>query len=154
MQEKLISDVKKFMDAAECTTDSFNVRQIALYIGLQLEELAEKLEAVFTDASSEQVSTFINAMEAHATMFKTGEFDDYVRRGNREEMLDADVDLAWVTIGSAYSQGADFIGAANEVARANLAKIWPDGTMHRDTNGKVIKPEGWTAPDNKPYVCK
>lgn len=48
--ETFVADVRRFTEAVGCTTDRFNVRQTALYIGLQLEEMAEKLEAM--DVSS------------------------------------------------------------------------------------------------------
>lgn len=34
-----------------------------------------------------------------------------------------------------------------EVHRSNMAKIWDDGKPHYRADGKVAKPEGWTAPD-------
>jgi predicted HAD superfamily Cof-like phosphohydrolase len=32
------------------------------------------------------------------------------------------------------------------VHRANMAKIWPDGTVHYNETGKTIKPPSWTDP--------
>jgi predicted HAD superfamily Cof-like phosphohydrolase len=86
-------------------------------------------------------------------------------------MLDADIDLSWVTIGSALSQGADVEGAVAEVARSNLAKLvkchcTSSGCAEpccgscnglglvaiKDANGKVRKPEGWVAPNITPFI--
>ena len=147
-KETFVSDITRFTKAVGCTTDRFNVRQTALYIGLQLEEMAEKLEAIGLDGE-----TYERMVELSAKM-KSGIYDAYVRDGNRAAMLDADIDLAWVTIGSALSQGADVLGAMREVARANLDKIGPDGSVIKDENGKVRKPEGWRGPDISPFVCK
>jgi len=33
------------------------------------------------------------------------------------------------------------------VHAANMAKVWPDGTVHYGEHNKVLKPPGWTAPD-------
>ncbi|MFZ9330710.1 MAG: hypothetical protein ACO24I_05425 [Candidatus Fonsibacter ubiquis] len=74
-----------------------------------------------------------------------------VQRADRESLLDADIDLAWVTIGSALSQGADVEGAAAEVSRANLDKF-PNGVAIRDGNGKVVKPDGWKAPGLSTFI--
>ena len=59
MKETVVADVTKFTQIAGCTTDQFNVRQTALYIGLQLEEMAEKLEEIFGECSpsAESVQT-------------------------------------------------------------------------------------------------
>ena len=49
--------------------------------------------------------------------------------------------------------GADAEGAWREVRRSNLAKINPDtGKVNKREDGKVLKPEGWTPPNLKPYL--
>ena len=46
-------------------------------------------------------------------------------------------------------------GAWNEVARSNLSKIDPTtGKVNKRNDGKVMKPEGWTPPNLKPFVKK
>ena len=67
--------------------------------------------------------------------------------------LDAMIDILVVTIGAIHSMGADPEGAWNEVMRSNLAKIDPDsGTVLKREDGKVLKPEGWTAPELSPFL--
>jgi len=67
--------------------------------------------------------------------------------------LDALIDILVVTIGAIYSMGADPEGAWREVMATNLAKIdRVTGKVRRRDDGKVLKPEGWTAPDLKPYL--
>lgn len=149
--ETFVADVRRFTEAVGCTTDRFNVRQTALYIGLQLEEMAEKLEACGFNPDCSAIVEVIRITSGH---FKRGAYDESVSSADRAALLDADIDLAWVTIGSALSQGADVLGAMREVARANLDKIGPDGTVLKDKNGKVRKPEGWRAPDLVPFVCR
>jgi predicted HAD superfamily Cof-like phosphohydrolase len=34
-----------------------------------------------------------------------------------------------------------------EVQRSNMHKIGPDGVVVRRPDGKILKPEGWRAPD-------
>lgn len=146
-RDGLALDVYRFMIAAGCTTQGFNARQTALYIGLQCEELAEKFEAIFSGSS-------FTAAHLHqlSNGFKQGNYDQEVSASNRAALLDADIDLAWVTLGSAFSQGADVPGALAEVARANLDKIQPDGTVLKDENGKVRNPDGWKGPNIAPFV--
>lgn len=67
--------------------------------------------------------------------------------------LDAMIDILVVTIGAIHSMGADAEGAWNEVMRSNLAKIDPDsGLVLKREDGKVLKPEGWTAPELSPFL--
>ena len=67
--------------------------------------------------------------------------------------LDALIDILVVTIGAIHSMGADAEGAWNEVMRSNLDKIDPEsGTVLKREDGKVLKPEGWTAPNLNPYL--
>lgn len=166
----IIKAVRQFTEAIGCTTDHYNVRQTALYIGLQLEEMAEKLEALGMENTAGMLRT-------RSTSFKNGTYDQQVEHADRAAMLDADADLAWVTIGAALSQGADIEGAFAEVARANMSKLFKcqhcnngnamdDGyaacshcfgiglLVIKDGNGKVVKPQNWTPPDVSKFTCK
>lgn len=69
------------------------------------------------------------------------------------EQLDALIDILVVTIGAIHSMGADAEGAWREVMATNFAKVdRVTGRVHKREDGKVLKPEGWTAPDLKKYV--
>jgi predicted HAD superfamily Cof-like phosphohydrolase len=146
LKETFVADVKKFAEIAGHTTDQFNVRQTALYIGLQLEEMAEKLSEIFWEGDG-----LVTDIVCLADAFKSGSHDVRLLIANHENLLDADIDLAWVTIGSMLSQGANIHGAIAEVTRANLDKF-PDGVATKDANGKIKKPEGWRGPDLSPFV--
>lgn len=84
------------------------------------------------------------------------EFDEFVRdyfAGDEVGQLDGCMDLIWVTLGYCYMKGFDVGGAWAEVARSNLSKIDPaTGKVIKRNDGKVLKPEGWTPPDLKPFV--
>jgi predicted HAD superfamily Cof-like phosphohydrolase len=128
-----------------------NIRQAAFYFGMQLEEMAEKVEAVFG-----QSLTFMGQMVALADALKTGAMDDVVEkalRTNAKNILDGDIDTLWVSIGAAAAAGSDVLGAYNEVATTNEAKRFPDGTYHRhEVTGKVLKPAGWQEPQLNKFV--
>ena len=67
--------------------------------------------------------------------------------------LDALIDILVVTIGAIHSMGADAEGAWNEVMRSNLDKIDPEsGRVIKREDGKVLKPEGWIAPELDPFL--
>jgi predicted HAD superfamily Cof-like phosphohydrolase len=131
-----------------------NPERAAFYIGMQLEELAEKIEAVYGG------STLLSEeMQSHGRAFKEGRLDDVVsdrlnQPGSAEALLDADMDLIWVSVGAAACQGADVLGAYNEVGRANWDKF-PEGVITVDSvSRKIMKPAGWVGPDLKPFTHK
>ena len=68
------------------------------------------------------------------------------------ETLDALIDILVVTIGAIHSMGADGEGAWKEVMTTNFAKIGEDGKVRKREDGKVLKPQGWVAPDLKPFL--
>ena len=72
---------------------------------------------------------------------------------DRVEQLDALLDFIVVTIGAIHSAGFDGEGGWKEVIGTNLAKIDKEtGKVRKREDGKVLKPQGWTPPDLKPYV--
>ena len=52
-----------------------------------------------------------------------------------------------------YMKGYDVKGAWDEVTRSNHMKIDPEtGKVKKRSDGKVLKPDGWTPPNLKPFV--
>ena len=84
---------------------------------------------------------------------EVGELNEAVKNNDRVEQLDALIDILVVTIGAIHSMGADAEGAWKEVLKTNLAKINPEtGKVTKRNDGKVLKPEGWKAPQLAPYL--
>ena len=74
---------------------------------------------------------------------------------DRVEQLDALIDILVVTIGAIHSMGADAEGAWKEVMRTNFAKIDREtGKVRKREDGKVLKPQGCTAPNLAPFLKK
>ena len=81
------------------------------------------------------------------------EFQDAIKARDEVEQLDACMDMIWVILGYCKMKGYDVDGAWAEVARSNLAKINSEtGKVIKRADGKVLKPEGWTAPELAPFV--
>jgi predicted HAD superfamily Cof-like phosphohydrolase len=81
------------------------------------------------------------------------EFDELCESDNIVDDLDALIDILVVTIGAIHSLGANGEAAWNEVMRTNFAKIDPNtGKVRKREDGKVLKPEGWTPPNLKPFT--
>ena len=81
------------------------------------------------------------------------EFVDAVEDGNEVEQLDACMDMIWVILGYCYMKGWNVNGAWNEVSLSNLLKIDPQTKkVIRREDGKILKPEGWKAPNLEKFI--
>jgi predicted HAD superfamily Cof-like phosphohydrolase len=81
------------------------------------------------------------------------ELKDAIEASDRVEQLDALVDILVVTMGAIRAGGFDGEGAWKEVMDTNFAKIDPDtGKVRKREDGKVLKPEGWKAPELTPFL--
>lgn len=80
------------------------------------------------------------------------ELQEYIKGhkdGDREQQLDAIVDLIYVALGTAYYEGFDFNKAFEEVHSCNMKKIRKSTDRSK---WDVVKPEGWQAPNLKEFV--
>lgn len=77
------------------------------------------------------------------------EWSQATGRGDHPEVLDALVDLVYVTLGTAYVTGFDFNEAWRRVHEANMKKVnaTTEADSKRGSKIDIVKPEGWTAPD-------
>ena len=81
------------------------------------------------------------------------ELQDAILDNDRVEQLDALVDILVVTMGAIRAGGFDGEGAWKEVMNTNFAKIDPEtGKVRKREDGKVLKPEGWKAPELEPFA--
>ena len=64
------------------------------------------------------------------------------------EVADALADIVYIACGTAVSYGIPLDTIFKEVHRSNMTKL-VDGKVLRRDDGKIQKPEGWTAPDIK-----
>ena len=99
------------------------------------------------------------ASEANYKMYlglideEVGELVDAVAADDKVEQLDALIDILVVTMGAVRAAGWDGQGAWKEVMNTNFAKIDPEtGKVIKRADGKVLKPEGWKAPELSQFV--
>ena len=86
---------------------------------------------------------------------EVGELHQAVLANDKVEQLDALIDILVVTIGAIHSAGFDTEGAWREVMATNFAKIDREtGKVRKREDGKVLKPQGWTAPNLAPFLKK
>ena len=96
--------------------------------------------------------------ESQYSMYKSlieEEFRELQEAHDMEAELDALIDILVVTIGAIHSAGFDAEGAWKEVMSTNFAKIDREtGKVRKREDGKVLKPQGWTAPNMVPFLTK
>ena len=82
------------------------------------------------------------------------EINEFLLSDSITEDIDSMVDLIYFALGTAVEimgkDGGEQLSHIFElVQHANMSKLWDDGKPHYNSQGKVIKPEGWEAPDKK-----
>ena len=99
------------------------------------------------------------ASEANYKMYlslideEVGELVEAVAADDKVEQLDALIDILVVTMGAVRAAGWDGEAAWKEVMDTNFAKIDPDtGKVRKREDGKVLKPEGWQAPELAQFI--
>lgn len=151
----LVDAVMGFMQIGGQSTHRFNPKQATLYMGLQLEELAEKVEVLALAAVEKHERDDLTEMRDYLTSmadrFKAGHFMGCFTRADHDKLIDADFDTAWVSIGAVVSTAALAEEAIAHGTYTNLAKF-PEGKCVRDANGNIQKPAGWAPPDFTSFV--
>lgn len=81
------------------------------------------------------------------------ELVDALKAKDKQEQLDALIDILVVTIGAIHSMGADGEGAWSEVMSTNFAKIDEvTGKVNKRSDGKILKPKDWESPKLEQYL--
>jgi|TARA_B100001094_G_scaffold116178_1_gene112120 predicted HAD superfamily Cof-like phosphohydrolase len=111
-------------------------------------DFMEACDQTTSNVNIEQYGMYLRLIEEEG-----GELADAIKDNDVVEQLDALLDIIVVSIGAINSLGVDAEGAWNEVMHTNMAKIDPEtGKVRKREDGKVLKPEGWTAPQLKPFL--
>jgi predicted HAD superfamily Cof-like phosphohydrolase len=79
------------------------------------------------------------------------EVEEYFEGEDKDDLENVAKELAdiiYIVCGTAASYGIPLDRVFNEVHRSNMEKL-VDGKVVRRDDGKILKPEGWTAPDIK-----
>lgn len=78
------------------------------------------------------------------------EVNEFLEADTLVDQIDANIDTLYVTLGNLVELGVfDAQSFLDIVQHANMAKLFPDGKPHYNDYGKVIKPDGWKAPEGK-----
>ncbi|MBQ7248647.1 MAG: HAD family hydrolase [Deltaproteobacteria bacterium] len=77
------------------------------------------------------------------------ELNEFIAADEIVEQADAMIDLIYFALGTLVEMGIKPDNLFDIVQEANMAKLWPDGTPHYNSEGKTAKPDGWEDPHAK-----
>lgn len=134
-------------------------QNLSVQVGCHIEEFMEFLDTLGVGSNVEgqvfptplQLQAAMETLNLFATQLKDGVLRVDVMPEFREECLDALCDMEVTGNGVAYLAGFQKDSADIEVLAANERKL-VDGKPVLKPNGKIGKPEGWVAPNLKPFV--
>jgi predicted HAD superfamily Cof-like phosphohydrolase len=110
---------------------------------------------LFATACDQPASTENYKMYLGLVDEEYGELVEAVIADDKVEQLDALVDILVVTMGAIRAAGWDGEAAWKEVMNTNFAKIDAvTGKVRKREDGKVLKPEGWQAPELSQFIDK
>lgn len=115
-------------------------------IGCAFEEMGELADALNLTALAYRLKEYANDFKR-----KVGYALQATKYADQEALLDATRDIDVTVAGIDYMYGADSIGAAREVSRANYSKF-EGGKPVTDANGKIKKGRDYRAPELRPFV--
>jgi predicted HAD superfamily Cof-like phosphohydrolase len=134
-------------------------QNFAVQVGCHVEEFNEFLDTLGVGSNVEgqvfptplQLQSAMETLHLFANQLKDGVLRVEVMPEFREECLDALCDMEVTGNGVAYLAGFQKDSADLEVLSANERKL-VDGKPVLKPNGKIGKPEGWVAPNLRPFV--
>lgn len=75
---------------------------------------------------------------------EAAEFETASLMADTTGVADAIGDLLYVVYGAALEWGIPADAILEEVHRSNMTKVWPDGTVKRRDDGKILKPPSYS----------
>lgn len=112
------------------------------YTGSHVERLLDLRGRLISEEAGELGHAMQELVDLAAT---AGDETDWT--STHQQALKETCDLVYVLVGTAVSLGWDFDEAFARVHASNMAKVWPDGTVRKREDGKVLKPPEYEAPD-------
>lgn len=77
------------------------------------------------------------------------EINEFLDAEDMVEQADAMIDVIYFALGTLVEMGIKPDALFDIVQTANMAKLWPDGLPHYNSEGKTIKPITWEDPHSK-----
>ncbi|MFD3449784.1 HAD family hydrolase [Microbacteriaceae bacterium 4G12] len=113
-------------------------------------ELVETMHKVFKHPVAISPTSLPAERARIRASFMQEELDEFLAAETLEDQYDALIDLMYFAFGTFVEMGVRPDRGFEIVNEANMAKLFPDGQPRfREGDGKILKPEGWEAPEPK-----
>lgn len=127
--------------------------EVFFLVKMNCEELMELLATVLDDGEDVKAE-FVQLVQARAEPPP-----DYTIKGKdaariMEEQVDALVDIDYYNGNAAAKVAFNMDDVFDVVHQANMNKRFPDGTFHKNDEGKIVKPPGWREGDVAAVVAR
>jgi predicted HAD superfamily Cof-like phosphohydrolase len=109
----------------------------------------KKFHETFKHPVSEKPTMLSAERLAQRNIWVREELEEAVEAEDVIGQADAMIDAIYFLMGSLVEMGIKPQAVFEIVQEANMAKVFPDGKPRWNEVGKVIKPEGWVAPEPK-----
>jgi predicted HAD superfamily Cof-like phosphohydrolase len=144
--------VKEFTEASLVNVPNhprkLTLEEVKFVVKMNVEELMELVQTVIpSDADPKKVLQEIVEVARLPAKKELKDDLDVIA-----EQVDAFVDIDYYNCNCACKAGMNCDAIFDEVHQANMNKRFPDGTFHRNHEGKVIKPDGWKEGDIRAIV--
>jgi len=107
--------------------------------------ITEEIKAV---SSQKSFGQDIGGQVAKRISWMLEEITEFAAADTIEDQVDALIDLMYFTIGTFTLMGVEPESIFDIVHAANMGKV-TDGKVSRNEQGKILKPDGWEAPEPK-----
>lgn len=122
---------------------------------MTIQELVREMCQAFGQDVHDELHKPSNAVRGLRLRLLSEEFREYMeaeKSTNPVDIADALGDMLVVIYGTAAAYGIDLDAVVREIHASNMTKVQPDGTVLRDENGKVQKPDSYRPPNLKPIL--
>lgn len=111
-------------------------------------ELVAKMHEVFGHPVTNTPTKLTEERAKIRASFMQEELEEFLEATTVEDQYDALIDLIYFAFGTFAEMGVRPDKGFEIVNNANMAKLFPDGKPRfREGDGKILKPEGWQAPE-------
>lgn len=123
--------------------------EVLFVVKMNVEELMELLVTVQSDLVEQPIHSVKDTL---LEIVQSARLPAKGKPASEDEVIadqvDAFVDIDYYNCNAACKAGMD-VDAVFDVVheKGNMAKRFPDGTFHRNDDGKIIKPPEWKEPD-------
>lgn len=119
-----------------------------------VKQFHEKFSCLINTEPTPNVDPELLTARGEFMLEEVREFQAAADQNDLTEMVDALADIVYFAYGTAINLGIDLEPVFEEVHRSNMTKVWPDGSVRRREDGKVIKPPTYTKPDIASEILK